>query len=42
MEKYLIHSNELHIITPEEIQKEVAKMEDIECVAAGMCDNFDI
>ena len=29
MEKYLIHSNELHLVPQEEIHKAVAKMVDI-------------
>ncbi len=42
MEKYLIHSNELHLIPKEEIHKAVAKMVDSLGMAAGSTDNFDL
>ena len=42
MEKYLIHSNELHLVPQEEIHKAVAKMVDYLGLAAGSTDNFDL
>lgn len=42
MEKYLIHSNELHLIPKETIHEAVAKMVDYLGVAAGSTYNFDL
>ena len=42
MEKYLIHSNELHLIDAEKIHQAVEKMVESLDLAAGSTTNFDI
>ena len=42
MERYLIHSNELHLIDTEKIHQAVEKMVDSLDMAAGSTTNFDI
>lgn len=42
MERYLIHSNELHLIDAERIHQAVEKMVESLGLAAGSTTNFDI
>lgn len=42
MEKYLIHSNELHLIDAEKIHQAVEKMVESLDMAAGSTSNFDL
>lgn len=42
MEKYLIHSNELHLIDAEKIHQAVEKMVESLDLAAGSTTNFDL
>ena len=42
MEKYLIHSNELHLIDAEKIHQAVEKMVESLDMAAGSTTNFDL
>ena len=42
MEKYLIHSNELHFINKERIHREVEKMVESLDMAAGSTKGFDL
>ena len=42
MEKYLIHSNELHFINKERIHREVEKMVESLDMAAGSTEGFDL
>ena len=42
MERYLIHSNELHLIDAEKIHQAVEKMVESLDLAAGSTTNFDI
>lgn len=42
MERYLIHSNELHLIDAEKIHQAVEKMVESLDMAAGSTTNFDI
>ncbi|GCB35615.1 hypothetical protein [Bacteroides faecalis] len=42
MEKYLIHSNELHLIETEKIHQAVEKMVESLDMAAGSTSNFDL
>jgi hypothetical protein len=42
MEKYLIHSNELHLVDKEKIHRAVAKMVDVLGLAAGSTSDFDL
>lgn len=42
MERYLIHSNELHLINVERIHEAVEKMVESLDMAAGSTTNFDI
>ena len=42
MEKYLIHSNELHLIDAEKIHQAVEKMVESLYLAAGSTTNFDL
>lgn len=42
MEKYLIHSNELHFINKECIHQEVEKMVEALGMAAGSTEGFDL
>ena len=42
MEKYLIHSNELHLIDAEKIHQAVEKMVESLDMAAGLTTNFDL
>ena len=42
MEKYLIHSNELHLIEPEKIHQAVEKMVESLDLAAGSNTNLDL
>lgn len=42
MERYLIHSNELHLIDTEKIHQAVEKMVESLDLAAGSTSNFDL
>ncbi|MDD3039123.1 hypothetical protein [Bacteroides sp.] len=42
MERYLIHSNELHLIETEKIHQAVEKMVESLDMAAGSTSNFDL
>lgn len=42
MERYLIHSNELHLIEAEKIHQAVVRMVESLDMAAGSTDNFDL
>lgn len=42
MEKYLIHSNELHLIDRKEIHQAVEEMVESLNLAAGSTENFDL
>lgn len=42
MERYLIHSNELHLIESEKIHQAVEKMVESLDMAAGSTSNFDL
>lgn len=42
MERYLIHSNELHLIEAEKIHQAVGRMVESLDMAAGSTDNFDL
>lgn len=42
MERYLIHSNELHLIDAEKIHRAVEKMVESLGLAAGSTSNFDL
>lgn len=42
MEKYLLHSNELHLIDAEKIHQAVEKMVESLGMAAGSTSNFDL